>query len=65
MLVSEISEFELINRIQEIVSPQNESSRQPIKNLGHDLILSIGAFWFSLLEDNVVKISESKIFWKK
>ena len=42
MLVSEISEFELINRIQEIVSPQNESSRQPIKNLGHDLILSIG-----------------------
>ena len=41
MLVSEISEFELINRIQKIVSPQNETSIESIKKLGHDLILSI------------------------
>ena len=39
MLVSEISEFELINRIQKIVSPQNETSIESIKKLGQDLIL--------------------------
>ena len=42
MLVSEISEFKLITRIQNIISPQNETSLQSIKSLGHDLKLSIG-----------------------